>query len=349
MRGLEIAFLLAPLLAPGLAIAQDGAEKTKPPENSPQPAAPPADPKPVDVKPQEAKPAPAKGKASLAVMKLSYVETVLRSEDGYTQRYMHELDTAILTNKFVTALVETHKFDVVDRDKLDQVLSEQQLGATGAMDPAKCVKAGKIVGADFFLTGAISYFVVTQQSIENPYAPGNWTNTTTAEIRVDVRLVDTRTTKILHAERAEARTSYRYQSNSNELTVKAQLIDDVERALCGSLAVRTADAIYPVKVAAFSDGVVFLNRGEGGGLNVGDVLDVIVEGEEITDPDTGASLGTKETNLGQIQVTAVEAKLTRAQPLGALTEVPKGALCRKAKTRAAAAPQAPAAPSPGPR
>lgn len=331
MRQLVSMAVAFALFAPGLAVAQDGDKPAeKPPETKPaeQPATPD--------KPAEAKPA-APHKASIAVLPFSFTEVVRRSDDGCTKRYLHEFDTSILTNKFITALVNTQKFDVVDRDKIDKILKEQQFGDTGALDPARCVKAGKMIGADYFLTGAISYFVVGMQSIENPYARGNYTHTVTAEIRVDMRITDTRTSKIVAAERGDSTITTKFQSGTlTEVGLAPRLLDDLQRDLCQTLSVKTIDGVYPIKVIKWKDGVAYLNRGEGGGFQQGDLLDVWEQGEELVDPDTGASLGSSEKKIGTLRVTAIEKKFSKAELVGgAEANIPTGAICRKPKARPA--------------
>jgi hypothetical protein len=195
------------------------------------------------------------------------------------------------------------------------------------------VKAGKIIGADYFLTGAISFFTVGMKSIENPYARGNYTHTVTAQIVVDMRITDTRTSKIVAAAKGEATIVTKFQSSTYaELGLAPRLIDDLQRDLCDSLSVKTIDGVYPIKVASWKEGTAYLNRGEGGGVVVGDILDVFQQGDEVIDPDTGAVLGSEEKKIGQLRVTAVEAKFSKAEPTGAFSgDIPKGSICRKAK------------------
>ena len=146
-------------------------------------------------------------------MKFSYNEVVTKTEDGVTNKYMHEFETSASTNKFVTAIVNTRKFDVrSDRDKLDKIMQEQQFGESGMTDPARAVKAGKLIGADYFLSGQISFFSVSQKTIENPYAKGNYSHTVTAEIVCDMRIVDTRTGKIVSADKGEAKNVAKFQT-----------------------------------------------------------------------------------------------------------------------------------------
>ena len=89
-----------------------------------------------------------------------------------------------------------------------------------------------------------------------------------------------------------------------------------------------------------SDGVqVSLNRGTGGGLEVGMTLDVLVEGKEILDPDTGEMLGYRQQQIGQIRVTEVEERLTHGTVISGEAPFPEGAVCKPVKK---------AAPDPGP-
>ena len=53
-------------------------------------------------------------------------------------------------------LVESGQFSVVERAKLGSLLEEIQLGQTGAIDPATVQKAGKLLGAEFILTGTLA-------------------------------------------------------------------------------------------------------------------------------------------------------------------------------------------------
>ena len=49
-------------------------------------------------------------------------------------------------------------------------------------------------------------------------------------------------------------------------------------------------------------------------MQVGDVLEVFRESEELIDPETGLNLGAIEETLGRLQVTAVEEKYAIARP-----------------------------------
>lgn len=55
----------------------------------------------------------------------------------------------------ITSLASNAKYRVVDRSHLDQILQEQNLGKDGRVDAATAVRIGKILGAQYAVTGAL--------------------------------------------------------------------------------------------------------------------------------------------------------------------------------------------------
>jgi len=60
----------------------------------------------------------------------------------------------MLTNE----LASTGAFQMVERQKLDAVLDEQDLGASGRVSPQTAAKIGKMVGAKYLVTGTVTAF-----------------------------------------------------------------------------------------------------------------------------------------------------------------------------------------------
>src|SRR5207245_8300753 len=56
------------------------------------------------------------------------------------------IDTEFSENKMLS-----DKFSVVERDKLNLVMKEQGLAASGAVDPASAAKVGKILGVKYIV------------------------------------------------------------------------------------------------------------------------------------------------------------------------------------------------------
>lgn len=289
-------------------------------------------------KPQPEAPDPKPSKASLAVLPFTFATAVLeRDRDGDWGWAIKNFETTAFTNKFVTALVNTRKFDIVERQRIDDLLKEMQLTTTGITDPKRAVKAGQAIGADYVLMGEISVFEILATWMQVP-GTTRWSVTLTGRIIVDMRIVDSRTSRVVAADKGEVEHETKALFDHRvEIVVDGKYIDTMQRTLCEDLVIKTIDGVYPVKVMAFSGGVVNLNRGEGGGLAVGQVLDVYVEGQEMVDPDTGETLGAEEVKIGRIKVTEILPRFSKAAVVETSSPIPQGAICRKAKEQPAPA------------
>lgn len=318
-NALAAAALIAAMTAP--AWAQGGPEAEGQQDGAGQPQAP-AGPK----------------KASLAVMPFTFSAEVLEQKGDEVRLAVRQFETSALTNKFITALVNTRKFDVVERQRVDDLIGEMQMAESGLMDAARAARAGQMIGADYFLMGELSVFTinVTWRRIPNTT---KFSRLITAQIIVDMRIVDTRTSRIVAADKGEARHELRSMHDAQVETVfPPDLIDLLQRQLCDALTIKTIDGVYPIKIIGFSGGTISLNRGEGGGVEVGQVLEVFSLGEEMIDPDTGESLGSEEVKLGALRITEVLPRFSKAVPMDGQAVFPNGAICRKVVAAAPAQP-----------
>ncbi len=295
--------------------------------------------------PEDAPPAASSAiprKASLAVMPFGFRVEVLEHHSTYLKLAIKQFSRTGLTNKFVGALVNSRKFDVIERQKMDTVLDEMSLSDGGFVDPARAVKAGKVIGADYFLMGEISVFNVQVLWKEVPYSKtGKTQRIVRAHIVADMRIVDTRTSKIVAADKGEAtwKQTKMFPNRFEDAQLPPDLVDTLQRQLCDDLVERTVDRVYPVKIIGNREGTFFLNRGKGGGLKVGQILDVYQqEDEAIVDLDTGEALGFNEVKLGQLRVTEIFPRMTGAVAHSGAKLFPKGSICRKPKAAPASRP-----------
>ena len=100
------------------------------------------------------------------------------------------------------------------------------------------------------------------------------------------------------------------------------------------IATHVADVIFPPKVLIRRDNVVTINRGEGGGVAVGDIFNVFAQGEELKDPDTGEVLGREEVKVGKVKISQVNPKTSLADIVED-TGIDKGAVLHKVQPPAA--------------
>ena len=122
-----------------------------------------------------------------------------------------------MATMFTTALVNSDRFIVLERDLIDEVIREQDLAAGGRVKTGTGAPVGEIEGAELMLTGAVTEFepekfglgggiiglgtLITSAIIheENPNIPIVAATYMESHIALDVRLIDTATSRILVA------------------------------------------------------------------------------------------------------------------------------------------------------
>jgi len=120
-----------------------------------------------------------------------------------------------ISDMLATALVNSNRFIVLERDALNEVIKEQNLGASGRLGTQTAPHIGHIEGAELLVTGSITEYephhysfggialgvvtgatsVIVKQ--KNDRAPLGAVMYTDALIGADIRVVDVRTSRIL--------------------------------------------------------------------------------------------------------------------------------------------------------
>jgi curli biogenesis system outer membrane secretion channel CsgG len=117
-----------------------------------------------------------------------------------------------LREMLVTSLFNSNRFIVLERQAIQDVLLEQDLGASGRVARPTAAPVGRLEGAELYAYGVVSEFQMGQSgtgiSIGVPNIPlafgGGVQN---AHMAIDLRLVDTATGRILFATRVEGKAS----------------------------------------------------------------------------------------------------------------------------------------------
>ncbi len=226
-----------------------------------------------------------------------------------------------------THLVKKTKFELFERDRLASVMEEQNLGASGRIDAATAARIGKVIGVQYIITGAVTEY---GQSSSGGGGGGVRVGKKGYYAAVDVRIVDSTTGRIVFAETGEgAKSSVNVKvlgfgggEKWNEKHATAAMRKAIEKV---AKKVAKADLsmggkhgaggglLGDVKVADVDGNIITLNKGENGGLNTGDVLVVKRQRKVIKDPETGAILKIKYTNLGKIKVIEVDSAYSEAK------------------------------------
>lgn len=111
---------------------------------------------------------------------------------------------------FVTELVKSGKFRVVEREQLAALMEEKNLTLSGDVDPATAVKIGKLLGVNYLLTGAVTEYGGTDTGAHGGgirRLPGFSAGKRTFVAAMNARLIDTSTGEIVWADEARGEES----------------------------------------------------------------------------------------------------------------------------------------------
>lgn len=210
------------------------------------------------------------------------------------------------TDILITELVKTDKFVVIERDKMTKLLDEQNMGKSGLINEATAAKAGKLLGLNAIVTGAISQFGAKKEGAD--YLLGQNKRQIT-EATVDIRVVDVETGEILYADSGKG-VSTKKTGQVLGMGTRSSYDETMEgEALRAAIVQFTKNIVSQVNkkpwsclVADVEGDEIFLNAGSSSGLATGSILDVYRSGRAIVDPTTGREIGHTETSLGQLEV-----------------------------------------------
>jgi curli biogenesis system outer membrane secretion channel CsgG len=272
------------------------------------------------------------GKATLAVSSIKPTPSLAASVKPDKKTEMGRIIES-LDSQLIDRINATRKFDVVGRSDLSDVLKEQDLGASGNVDAKTAAKAGKLTGAKYLLVTTVDDF---QDYVEKATFEGTGRAATKRVFRLSVvgKVYDASTGKLLESVNFQTgNDAFKQIQEERNYSVKdGELSDEmmvaVSRNLAEKIANRVADVIFPAKVLIKRDKEITINRGEGGGVAVGDTFNVFALGEELIDPDTKESLGREEAKVGKVKITQVNPKTSTAEVLED-TGIDKGAILRK--------------------
>lgn len=222
-------------------------------------------------------------------------------------------------------LVRTGSFSVIERNRLDEVLREQDLGASGAVDASTAARLGKVLGVQLVVIGTVMEFGIDEKGGRIPQV-GRWkwgrgvgAELVTGKTRLGARLVDTTTAEILGSWEGDG--SHRFgkgefagaslgQSWDTGMASKilAEAIESLAQSIAGEAAgldPSTTRGGLEAKIARVDGDKLYLAIGSADGVRVGDTFEVHGLGEAILDPDTGEELGRERSRRGTIEITQV--------------------------------------------
>ena len=127
---------------------------------------------------------------------------VLEFKNKADGQWWYHGGAAAMQDVFVTELVKSGKFRVIDREQLAALMEEKNLSLAGDVDPKTAVKAGKLLGVQYFLTGAVTEYGAQTTGAHGGYGIGFSGGKKTFTAAMNARIIDTTTGEILWADEA---------------------------------------------------------------------------------------------------------------------------------------------------
>jgi curli biogenesis system outer membrane secretion channel CsgG len=253
-------------------------------------------------------------KVTLAVGKIQ------RDEQGNTKALTN---INRVTDDLMVKLTNTSRFQLLERSEVDQIIDEKIFNA-GVGNQNISASLQNLVGADYLIHGTINEFIINSQRTQVA-ALGESQLRSDGVIEASLRIVDVHTGKVVAADKI--RIDKRLQANRNN----GMLINDLLDGFTSEMVVRILGRLYPIKIIGGSGDKVFVNRGEDGGLRMGDQYLVMRPGEEMIDPDTGISFGFDEIQIAKLELTRIEPSRSQAK-ITSGSDVQNGDILRMVQT-----------------
>lgn len=174
-----------------------------------------------------------------------------------------------------TGLVETGRFEIIERRLLQQIVDEQKMGVSGLFDPSSASKLGRLLGVKTVVTGTIQHY-------ENTF-------------ELNVRLINVETGAIVTADRIKAGSASGLRNMVSRITTRIVR----HFPLQGYVVQRTSDR-------------VMIDLGRQSGVSPGLQFSVFLEGKPLRHPKTGEVLSIERIEKGTLKITEVREKTALA-------------------------------------
>ena len=231
----------------------------------------------------------------------------------------------------------TGRFRLVERAALGDVLGEQDLATSGRVAKPSGAATGKVLGAEILVQVVITDYEENTSGTSGgaggllrkvPLVGGIGIKSGKGRVGLNFRLIDATTSEVLYTKQVES-----IIKESGLTLAGAGWTSDA--LLGGFISSYAKTPIGQAVIAGINKGVyelvkeigarpaegsviktegdrVWLNIGDDG-VSMGDRLTVMSKGEELIDPETGISLGSSDSKLGDIEVIQVAEKFSIAK------------------------------------
>ena len=260
------------------------------------------------------------GSISCEAAKKTVAVMPLENVSGYTEQRVAE----IMTEELTSALYQSGRCTVIERNQLASALREIGFQMTGAVDPSKAVQAGKMLGAQYVVVGKVTMAGLEVNSSGNLanriiglHVAGNYKG----KIALNYRIIDVQTGEIKAMGDAEGSEP----GNSTENAIYKACKEAAKNVL--------SDMVKNVKarVADISGETLYIDLGVAGGFRNGETLSIVRETSPIT--VNGKIVGMKEITVGSAKVIEVNDEYSVCQVTAHTDVIKKGDVVKRVQKK----------------
>ena len=278
-----------------------------------------------DAAPAAPAPAAAPAAATLKTLALGRVKatpSILASASGNNRKNSIDRMSQALDGQLIAAIQQTRKFTVLARSDSDALI-EENAAAGQSFDFGK---------SDLTLVVTIDDFQDFTQTATFATL-GKTATKRVIRFSTVAKLYETKTNKLVETANFQEQNLDTEEELANSSSSGGELSDALlvalTRRMSEKIAQRVADVAFPAKILAKTGKIVTINRGDGTGIAAGQLWEVFALGEELTDPDTGASLGREEVSVGKVRIQRVTPRTAQGEVTGEDLGIDRGAIVRR--------------------
>lgn len=232
----------------------------------------------------------------------------------------------------VTELRKTNRYIVVEREALDDILTEQDLAASGRVAEGSGAETGQLMGAQLMVKAEITdYEDQSSQGRRVGVGPVDWgRGQQVVRVAMDVRVFDTETGVVVASENVSAEkvasdqdfgvsvAIFRWDDAKSQNSTLGFVTRDLIAKALARINAGAEKIPWRASVIKEDEGKVYVNAGVNAAVQKGDHFQVLSTGEALRDPDTGEVLDVATEVAGKIEIMSVQPKYS----IGYVTDTP---------------------------
>ncbi|MCL2010287.1 MAG: CsgG/HfaB family protein [Synergistaceae bacterium] len=125
----------------------------------------------------------------------------VRTFDNKTDSGSLNAPAQAITDMMTTELYNSGLFNLLERERFDYIADEISLGQSGLMDPSTAPQMGRVQGAQYMMTGAVTQYRYNAGGgfLPIPGIGGGGLASRTALVTLDIRVIHSETGRVVYA------------------------------------------------------------------------------------------------------------------------------------------------------